>query len=94
MLLTTHFFVNDFLGAGICLKKNSVFHKAVEKGCLFKLPHQGLQGLAIEKSFMWENGAFHLPFQLRGLAIHSIGMCKRTPFHQYVAAVRCSYQCK
>ena len=24
----------------------------------------------------------------------SIGMCKSTPFHQYVVGVQCSYQCK
>ena len=89
-----HFFCQRFFEAGMGLKKVSFSTRLYKKGCLFTLPHQGLGGLAIQKSFLWENGAIYPHFGLRGLAIHSIGMCKRTPFHQYVVAVQCSYQCK
>ena len=43
-------------------KKSRFFNKGVQKGCLFTLLHQGLPGLAIQKSFLWENGAIYPPF--------------------------------
>ena len=75
-------------------QKSHFFNKAVQKGCLSTLPHQGLGGLVIQKSFLRENGAIYPHFGMRGLAIQPIGMCKRTPFHQYVVAVQCSCQCQ
>ena len=82
-------FLSTIFRSGIGCQKSQFFNKGVQKGCLFTLPHQGLGGLAIQKSFLCENGAIYPHFGLRGLAVYSIEMCKRTPFHQYVVAVQC-----
>ena len=87
-------FLSPIFRSGDVCQKGHFFNKAVQKGCLFTLSHQGLGGLTIQKSFLWENGASYPHFGLRGLAIYPIGMCKRALFHQYVVAVQCSCQCQ
>ena len=50
-------FLSTISRSGNLSQKSHFFNKAPQKGCLFTLPHQGLGGLAIQKSFLWKNGS-------------------------------------
>ena len=47
-------FLSTIFGSGNLSQKSQFFNKAVQNGRLFTLPHQGLHGLRIQKSFLWK----------------------------------------
>ena len=57
-------FVNDFSKREWVSKKSVFRQGCTRKGCLFTLPHLALGGLAIQISFLWENGAIYPYFGL------------------------------